>query len=282
MLLGYFLLGCMPVLVKLAPERGVRAEDVVFWRFLLGCLLVGLTVALTRARLRTEQPRVLLLRGALGAVAVQMYFASIELAGAGMGTLLNYTYPVWANVIAALLGHRAPRGFWPLLGLAMTGVVLVLDPVFSSVGLGEVLGLASAVGAGGAVLTIKKLRETDGELVILLSFCGVGALLALPTSLATGMAGRISSVGSDPAVWLLLLGIGLLAYFGQLFFTRGYKNTSIELGTVLSLTVPVVASLTGVLFAGEVLSVSYFIGGAMILLACALIGRQSSRGERAP
>ncbi len=280
MLLGFLLLGCMPVLVKLAPQRGLHAADVVLWRFLIGCFLVAITVALTRARLRTEQLGMLLLRGVLGAVAVQLYFASIQLAGAGLGTLLNYTYPVWANAIAALVGHRAPRGFWPLLGVAIAGVVLVVDPVFSSVGLGEILGLASAVVAGGAVLTIKKLRETDGELAILLSFSALGALLALPTALVTGFAGRADRLTSDGLAWLLLIGVGVLSYFGQLLFTRGYKDTSIELGTVLSLTVPVVASLTGFLFANETLSVGYFVGGGMILLACALLGRQSSRRER--
>ena len=73
-----------------------------------------------------------------------------------------------------------------------------------------------------------------------------------------------------------------------MFFTAGYKNTSIQLGTILSLTTPVLAVLNGHLLLGERLSLRFGLGAAMILAACVSMGimeRPASgqpRGEPPP
>jgi drug/metabolite transporter (DMT)-like permease len=182
---------------------------------------------------------------------------------------LNYTYPVWANLFSVALGERPKQRFWVWLGLALAGVYLVIDPTVGSIGTGELAGLTSGVFAGAAVLCIKRLRQTDGELVIVASFSIIGLLVALPLALWSSTSREVWIQSPTIAV---LLCVGVLSFLGHVYFTRGYKHTSIQLGTVLSLLVPVIAAVSGWLFLDEPLTPTFLAGGAMILVACAALG----------
>ena len=270
MLVGYLMLGVVPVLVRALRAEGFSSPETVAVRFGIACLAVPLFVRWLRQPLRTRAPGLLLLRGLLGGVAVLMYFTSVQLAGAGTGTLLNYTYPLWANLLGVFFGQAPRRSFWPLLVIAMVGVYLVVDPALKGVGLGEALGLGSATAAGAAVLCIKKLRHTDGELVIVAAFSGIGLMLALP---ALGLFATPAGLRawSQPRNILMLLGVGGLSFLGHVYFTRGYRHTSLQLGTILSLSVPVVASLLGWLVLGELMTLKFLLGAGLIGVACVLL-----------
>src|SRR5688572_19397488 len=91
MLLGYVFLGLVPVLVRSARDVGWNAPHTVAARFLLaGLFIVGIG-ALRRRWLSANNRRLLMWRGIFGALAVLLYFTSVQLTGAGVGTLLNYT-----------------------------------------------------------------------------------------------------------------------------------------------------------------------------------------------
>src|SRR5690606_34861163 len=81
MLAGYVLLGTVPPLVRAARSLNVSSTELVLIRFVGGSLLVLLIARATASALSTQQPRLLLLRGLLGACAVQLYFLGIQLAG---------------------------------------------------------------------------------------------------------------------------------------------------------------------------------------------------------
>jgi drug/metabolite transporter (DMT)-like permease len=275
MMVGYGLLGCVPILVRLSRDYGYLSAEVVFIRFSIGALL---TLAMAKAlgvEFKTGQPGLLIARGLLGAIAVQLYFASIQLSGAAVGTLLNYTYPVWANLFGAFVGHRPSGATWFLAALALIGMFFIVDPLLSAFSLGEALGVLSAVIAGAAVVSIKKLRDTDGELTILLSFCILGAVIALPFALVQFSEAHQarSTIGLRAPAIASLLGVGVLSFLGQFFFTRGYKLTSIQVGSVLSFSVPLIATLLGVLLLGEPVTVQLLLGASCILTSCLLVGR---------
>lgn len=289
MLAGFIVFSGIPVMVKLASAYGVEAPAAVLVRFGVGFLCVLALVTLTRQRIRTGNFRLLVLRGLFGGAAVLLFFTGVVATGAGLGTLLNYTHCIWGNVLAVLvLRQKPPRVFWLLLMLAVAGLYLVIDPR-TSLGRpgalwGAVAGLLSGILGGAAILCIKQLRRTDGPLTIFFSFAVVGFLVSLgllgrdllleePATLPAGFSG--------PALGILL-GMGLLGFAGQMLFTAGYKNTSIPLGTLLSLTVPVLAILNGSLFLGEPLSLGFVAGAALILTACVGVGLLEWGLPRAP
>jgi drug/metabolite transporter (DMT)-like permease len=279
MLVGYVLLGLQPLPVKALGQSGWSAPWVVVARFAFSVVAIALICAVRRRGLSTKQPGVLFLRGLFGGIAVTLYFTAIQLAGAGPGTILNYTYPLWANVFAVLfLGHRVRRMFWFLLLAALAGVWLIVDPMSHVLGgasehLGELSGVVSAIAAGAAVLCIKRLRETDESLTIVASFSVLGLLISLPLALVpSALAPAPGTPVFGAAEWALAFATGALAFGGHIYFTRGYRGTSVQLGTALSLSVPAIAALAGALLLAEPLGARFLMGGALVLGACFGIG----------
>ncbi len=270
MLAGYLVLAGMPVLVRLVAARGWGAASTTAVRFGFGTLAIILLVLLGGRRLHTERPFLLFLRGALGGFSVLTFFFAVQRTGAGMGTLLNYTHSIWSNVLALLLFRERPdRRFWPLLALAMLGLWLVIDPSFSHWEAGKTLGLLSGIAGGGAVLCVKKLRQTDSALTIMASFSAVGlgfALLLLPIE-GLGSQGLL-----DPTAWVMLVGIAALSFAGQMLYTHGYRETSVAFGGLMSLLVPTLATLSGWALLGEPLTLRYAIGATLVLAACGAFG----------
>lgn len=284
MLLGHLLFGAVPLLLKLALDRGLPASTAVALRFGVALAAVGLLAGLGRrlaGRARHELSLApvnrwaLLWRGVWGGLAVLLYFQAVALCGAGLGTLLNYTHSLFSNLLGALaLGQRPGRGFWPLLGLAGLGLVLVLDPGAGRLnGLGMALGLLSGVAGGAAVLTIKSLRRTDNALTINLALALGGLAFSLPLMGVQGLAGQGVLQAPGPA-WAWAAGAGLLAFGGQWFFNHGFKGTSVGLASLISLTTPVLAVLSGWLWLGEPLTPHFLAGAACILVAVGIRGWQ--------
>ena len=270
MTLGFLLLGIQPVFVKLTIDHGWSSAETVAVRFATALVLVGAVAAYSGQSLRTQQPVVWMLRGLLGGLAVLLYFESVRLAGAGLGTLLNYTYPIWANLLSFVIGERPSRSIWLALPLAIGGTILVVQPsAAGGIGVGELCGLGSSVLAGAAIVCIKRLRRTDGELTIIASFSSVGLLLSAP--LLIGRTSSAASAGAAPSAWGFALLVGLLSFYGHVYFTRGYKETSIQLGTVLSLIVPALATVSGALILGERFAPSALAGGGLIAAAVLLV-----------
>jgi drug/metabolite transporter (DMT)-like permease len=278
--LGNFFFGVLPICVSAANKAGWTTGSVVVARFTITCLCVLLAARVTRQSLRTSNVRLLLLRGFLGGSAVLFYFAAVEQTGAAMGTLLNNTHSIWASALAVLfLGERPSRGFWAILALAIAGIWLVINPSFDRFSWGELLGLLSGILAGGAILCVKQLRQTDNALTILFSFAVSGLLCGIPLAVYSwrGVPGTADFVTGG---WLALLGVGISSFVAQFLFTQGYKNTSVQLGSVLTLTTPVLASILGWLFLDERLGLRFVAGASLTLAACALIGLKPVTTQR--
>lgn len=278
MTLGYFLLGLQPLPVALLSQEGVGPAETVFARFFLGLVFIGAICVVRKRWLTTFQPGLLLLRGVLGGAAVLLYFISIQKSGAARGTLLNYTYPIWANLFSVFLGRRPSAAFWLGLAIALLGLWLLIVPAkgFGSApfGVGEASGLMSAFLSGAAVLTVKELRKTDETLTIIASFSVCGLIMSL-------FFLEKSSLGLflNPEPCLLGISVGVVAFLGHVFFTRGYRGMTVQNATLLSLSVPVVAAFVGVAVLGERWTVRVGLGGFLILVSTGAILLQKSPPE---
>ena len=291
MLLGHALFGVVPVLLKLGLQGGLDTSSAVVMRFAVALGMVfglawGAAKWWPRGRkelsLAPVNRRGLFWRGVWGGVAVLTFFFAVQLCGAGLGTLLNYTLTLWSNVFGALFfGHRPAKGFWPLLALAALGLWLVIDP---SGGPGShagiVIGLLSGMAGGAAVLTIKNLRRTDNALTINLALALGGLALGLPLMALRGLQGTpVLLPQAGPWAWVALSGV--FSFGGQYYFNHGFKGTSVALASLIALSTPVLACLSGWLFLGEALTPHFLAGALCILVACGAMG-WSERMAAAP
>jgi drug/metabolite transporter (DMT)-like permease len=283
MLVGYVCFGVAPVFVRVGLMRGLSASGAVVVRFLVA---LALTAAVTSAGrylgagpdwlVRPVNTGGLIWRGIFGGAAVITYFYAVRLTGAGMGTLLNCTYSLWANVFAVVLGrYRPDRLFWPLLGVGGSGLLLIVDPSGPHSRWGILVGVLSGMAAGASLLTIKTLRATDNAVTINFALSIGGLIVATPIEVA-----RLASFGMPPAAMgplLLLMTAGVFHFLGQILINHGFKHTSVALASALVLLTPVLATALGWAFLGERLTPHYLLGAVLILAACSLLGYRELR-----
>ena len=257
------------VLIRFAPNIDPFKSSL--FRFAIGMALLGTAAMCRRIRLEFTSSSLLLSRGFIGGLAVYIFFWSINAIGLGKGTLLSYTYPVFAAIWGViLLGEKVSARVWGLIVVAFCGFFL------TSMGRGEdltALGLAEWIALGGSMLSglaiviVRKLRATESSYAIFFSQCVIGFwLMLIPANLvpaAIGISGGF-----------ILLGIGVSAAVGQILMTYSYKALSVSQGSVIALVTPVANILIGVAAFGETVTPVNGLGMFLVLAACTLIGRQ--------
>jgi drug/metabolite transporter (DMT)-like permease len=209
-------------------------------------------------------------RGVFGAASVYlMYFGMVKL-GLGMGTILSYTYPVFAALLAPLIiRERLHPDVIAAVALSFFGIWLIVNPMgvdgagsrAFSMSVYQLLALLGGVLSAVAVVAIRKLQQTDTPYVIYLAQCVFGMLvIGYPTATA--------SFAFALPLWIALAGIGILATIAQLLMTSAYRDVPATEGSLLAFLVPVVNSFLGVVVFGERMQPFTIAGALLVLGAC--------------
>jgi drug/metabolite transporter (DMT)-like permease len=283
MAFGAFWFSAMSFLVKLAGQR-LPPMEIVLVR---AVITLGLSWALVRrAGVSPAGNRRLLLvtRGITGWAALSCFYFSLVHLPLGEATVIQYMNPVFAAILGALLlGERL--GMREVFGVAasMAGVVLIARPEFLFGG-GHaiplsytVIAVAGAVFSASSYVTVRRLRETDHPLVVVLYFTLVTVPLALPLAL-------LNWVWPSVAEWAVLIGVGITTQMGQVYFTRGLQLEPAGRATAVGYLQIVFAALWGVILLGErpdawsVAGAAVIIGGTL-LVAVRRADSHPGRGE---
>lgn len=254
MVVGAFLFATMGVCIKYAAVYFNTAE-IVFYRGLIGMLVVWALSATQGTGLRTRYPWMHAWRSVVGVSALGCWFYAITQMPLASAMTLNYMSSIWIAVFllagalwTLLPGSRRPRQTLnlPLLLtilVGFVGVILMLQPSFAqdqrwAALLGLFSGILSAM-AYMQVVALSRLGEPESRTVF---FFGVGCTLA--GGIAMGIGGLSAWPGWQAALWLLP--VGIFAAGGQLCMTRAYAHAKTARGTL------VVANLqySGIVFAG--------------------------------
>ena len=208
----------------------------------------------------------LVIRGVVGAVSVYFFFRGIMMLGLGKGTILNYTYPVFAALLAPLILRE--KLSWDVLAAALVsfvGIWFVVSPgSIKSIGVEDLLALLGGLLSGIAVVAIKKLRETETPHIIYLAQCVFGLLVV-------GWPTATSSFSFGGVQWLLLAALGVIATAAQLAMTWAYKHVPATEGSLLAFLTPVINVLLGVVVFGETMKVSTVVGSAIVMACCGYV-----------
>jgi len=258
------LFSLMSVLIPLA--HGVSASIIASARFVTGIVVILGMALITRTGLKAVNKGWLVARGVIGASSVYLLFRGIQNLGLGQGTILNYTYPIFASLLAPIMIRE--KLTWDVLAAGMVsffGIWLVVSPgPISSINIETILALLGGVGSGIAVVAIKKLRETETPSIIYLAQCVFGLLvLGWPTA--------VSSFAFAGVEWLVLLAIGVVATVAQLAMTWAYKHVPATEGSLLAFLTPVLNVLLGVLVFGELMKPMTLVGSGVVLACCGYI-----------
>ena len=270
MLLAAALFATMGVCVKFASEH-FHALDIVFYRGLVGVVVLGVVMRQQRVALRSPVPMMHFWRSLVGVVSLVGWFYSIGQLPLATAVTLNYTSSVWIATFllggAVLFNQRSlsstqtPLMFTIVLGFV--GVALVLRPTLSAGQLvGGMVGLLSGMLAALAYLQVASLAragEPDSRTVWYFS---LGAVLV-------GGLGMLVVGGTAWSGWqgVWLLPIGLLALGGQLCMTRAYASGATLVVANLQYTGIIFASLYGVWIFGDRIDALAGLGIGLIIVS---------------
>ncbi len=282
MALASLLFATMGVCVKLASAHYATGE-IVFYRGLVGALVMAAVSRRAGVPLRTQVPMAHLWRTVCGVTALAMWFYAIGKLPVATAMTLNYMSSVWMALF--LLGGAIVAGGSRIDGrligtvlLGFGGVALVLRPTIDHDQLWHgLIGLMSGVLSALAYLQVTALgRSGEPESRIVFYFSIGGMTAGAGISLWTGWQPH------DLRGAALLLAVGVLATAAQLMMTRAYRlgrtlvNASLQyLGIVFSFAY-------GVLLFDDPLSGMALAGTGLIVcagLASTLISARTTRLE---
>jgi drug/metabolite transporter (DMT)-like permease len=167
-----------------------------------------------------------------------------------------------------------------LLILALTGLVLIVNPGTRTVGWGDLVGIAAAVSGGIARACVRELGKTDSAGNIVLVFMASAVILTFAgINFMTGQSWVVegNDVLTRGEIWFVLTGIGMSSAIALMLMTVSFRTVSTAVGSIIALSVLPVTAVVAVFVFGEPLSTGKIIGGILILTSGAGVAFVSPR-----
>jgi drug/metabolite transporter (DMT)-like permease len=258
--LGFAIMGA---LVKIGAQKFSPAE-LVFYRSLFGLLSIWLYIFSQKLPLATPVMGKQMSRAIVGFISLVLFFYAIAHLPLATAITLNYTSPLFlALFLPFVLQEKPKKTLFIALMIGFVGVALLLQPSFTRQDwLAGSLGLLSGVGAAIAYIHVKQLakaQEPDWRTVF---------YFTLVSTVGAGLWMLVNSF--QPLLWQdlpLLLGLGVSATIAQLAMTRAYRTGDTLVVASLAYVTVVLASLIGVIWWHEHLSLDAWLAIGLIILS---------------
>lgn len=285
LLAGACVIGCAPVLVRLAEAGGAGPSAVGFWRLATALPLLAL-LGRTRGGSGPGRPsRAALVAGALLAVDLAFWHYGLRLTSVADATVLSNLTPILVTGVAWLVFKERPRAVF-LLGL--TGAVAGAATMAAAHGggparppaqahLGDLLSALTALWYGGYFIFVREARRTAGASAVMFWSSAAGA----PVMLAAALLLREPLLPASPAGWAPLAALAVMHVVGQGAIAWALGRLPAALTAVTVLVQPVVAAALGWALFGEALGPAQAAGAALALGGVAL-AQSAARPRPAP
>lgn len=255
-------------------EDGINANSVLFYRFALAVVMLGMLMAARRKSLKVSR-RELSLLCALGVVfstsSITLYF-SFCFMDAGIASTLLFVYPVVVAVIMALLfKERLPAVSVFAIMLALSGIALLYhgDGGATLSTRGVMLVMFSSLSYAVYIVVVNKspLRMSSMKLTFYVLFFGM--LTVLTNSFITGLHIQMLTT---PRMWSCAFMLALLpTVFSLVLMTISVHETGSTPTAVMGALEPLTAVVIGVAVFGEQLTPRLAAGIVLILTAVIMI-----------
>lgn len=255
-------------------EDGINANSVLFYRFALAVVMLGMLMAARRKSLKVSR-RELSLLCALGVVfstsSITLYF-SFCFMDVGIASTLLFVYPVMVAVIMALLfKERLPAVSVFAIMLALSGIAMLYhgDGGATLSTRGVMLVMFSSLSYAVYIVVVNKspLRMSSMKLTFYVLFFGM--LTVLTNSFITGLHIQMLTT---PRMWSCAFMLALLpTVFSLVLMTISVHETGSTPTAVMGALEPLTAVVIGVAVFGEQLTPRLAAGIVLILTAVIMI-----------
>lgn len=254
------------ILVMTIAGRELTEELPVFvvmlWRSCMGVLFIAPFIAWAGGRpLFTARLKWHLGRNIAHYSAQYCWFLALSLIPLAEVVAIEFTLPIWTAILAGLfLGERLTARRLAAVGLGFAGILIIVQPGLSPIGLGQIAALYAAVVFAVSMVMTKSLTRTEDSLTIVFYMFALQGLIGLLPALEVWVW---PSAGKWP--WVLALGIaGTASHF---CLAKAIASADATVVVPMDfLRVPVTA-LAGWLVYSEAIGVSLVAGAGLILVA---------------
>lgn len=220
----------------------------VFFRFMLGFIVVCCSMAWQR---RLPKPRLyhyLIGRTVTNAVAVFCFFKAVQVTSVAEANILNMTYPLFVTIFSWVLIPRQRDKVGVILVLtAFAGIWMVLSPGAQGVAgfcRDDIWGICSGFTAGFAILYLNISRQYHDSQTILFFMFGLGAAIML------AIFWHDMFIPNEKQLFFLLT-CASLGVIGQYLLTYGFYFVTAVEGSVISSSRILMAALFGPFLAAD-------------------------------
>ena len=227
-------------------SQDLNALEIVFFRNILGVLIILYALKHTPPTLSGGKFHLLLLRGLMGFTAMILFFYTITTIELGVAITLNKTSPLFVSILAFFLlkEHLSFVGFFALI-IGFMGVIFITQPDGFNLSYEHFLGILGGFFAAAAYTTIRKIKDMYDSRIIVLSFLSVGTvipfmmfILASYYTPPTYLRFIISDFHfpMEYSVWLFIILMSATATFSQWLLTKAYTSTKATTIGIISYT----------------------------------------------
>lgn len=269
MIVSTFLFSIQGVCVKWIGTD-LSASEIAFIRALGTLALITPYLIYNRIPLMGSRPGVLILRGLIGGLALDLGFYALQHLPLSTASLLRNLHPVMIPFIAAFaLKEVLHSRHYAAIGLSLLGITLVYLPGITG-GTWPLWPGAAAVTSSfctaAVMCLVRSLRNTENTWVIVNYF-------ALGSMLVTAPGFVMAPVAPSLTQWGLLSVIIVVTALAQLSFTWALGHESASKLGILGSMGPVWAGAWGISLFNEYLTLPMLAGATLILGGTALAAR---------
>lgn len=244
--------------------KHIPVTEVVFFRSIVSLMLSLATLYKGGINAFGNNQKYLVLRGVFGVTALTMFFYTLQHLPIATAVTIQYLSPIFTSLFAIwILKEPMNPKRWIFFGFSFVGIGIIkgFDSNISISFL--VIGIVSSMFSGLAYNMIRKVKDTDHPVVVVMYF----PLIATPIMGIVSFFYWKTPVGLD---WLLLLLTGIFTQIAQVYMTKGWQSAEANKIASLKYIGIVFALLFDFMFFQIIPSTSGIIGISLVIIGVIL------------
>ena len=271
-MLAGILWGCMGLFVRPLNEKGLNSWDIVFLRAVLTTVIMAVILLIkdrTLFKIKLKDIWCFLGTGLLSIVFFNLcYFKEITITSLSVAAILLYTAPAFVMIISAFCFKEKLTGRKIIaLCLAFTGLIFVTGVLGGDEKLTvKTLFIGLGAGLGYALYSIfSRYALERGYNSFTISFYTFLFAAICTTFFASPVtvASVVTESGSSAALAVVFVLVSTVLPY--LTYTKGLKSVENGQASIIASIEPVIATLNGILWFHEKMSIQVVIGIVLVL-----------------
>ena len=249
----------------------IPAIEIVFFRSIVTFFISFFMVKRLKLKIINEHSKDLFLRGICGAIALTLYFYTIQQMPLATAVTILYLAPIFTVILAIPMNKEYPnKKQWPFLILAFCGAALMKGTDLRVSLTHFLMGLTAALFAGLAYNFIRKLKGRAHHHLIIFYFPMVTLPFCIPLMIPVWVTPNIQD-------FLALIALGVLTQFAQVHMTKAYLLEKASKISHFNYLTSGYALLMGVFIFQESINTLSIIGLIIIIIAVSISSRIAAK-----